>query len=238
MGRVPVHLIGCTVCGKVSQDHANMKRHVLNKTCSENGAMLHKFTVDVDVDWSPLMQQQQQQPLICGGRRRAVPSEVMRGRLPSRDGGDDDRIDLLFSLPSSYIKELLKMPTEDVPAFLFETLWGVDAPKKFWSMCRTREGMVEVEESNDDEEEGGGAAVKCSQPHPLTREYLVDVVEYLLEFADAVFRASVPVRHKEDSLAAQMAASRLALERPAKVDAAVKKLRISIKSKAPTLLNL
>lgn len=227
-----VHM--CTKCKKIGTDPQNMKRHTETTRC--NGALLYKFRSDVDVCIPSHLAaaddmgdaEDHQLPQKPGPKKR-TPNRLMHGRAPTRDGGDDARIDVIFA-DEVLLRELMRRPAEELPEFLFLRLWSRLAPTELRSVCLTSEGVIEVSELNEDTGD-----VRCTALAPFNREYVADFTEYILDFARVVCSISIPARLPEASATAATQARKIidVAARPAEV-----KLRRAMKQHACNLYNM
>jgi hypothetical protein len=177
----------CSTCGKISHESSNMRKHRCSGTPNLKRLVGHVVVADDSTE------HQRRRP----GAKAVNPGSIMRKSIGSRDEDSDDRrIDFAFA--SGLIVEFLAIrEASEIPAFLFERLWGKRAPPEFQSLILLR-GMVHEVESGDPDVEIETATLLA--PTRFAPAFSKEFGVYLLEFAFSVCKHSVPGRIPDDDI--------------------------------------
>lgn len=167
----------CSACGKRHWDGTNMRRHITTARC--HGATLHERLGIVTIALDAVLPPPPHPP----------PSpELLAGCVPTYDGGDETRIDLVFASPDVVERLLNIWDVCRVAPLMFEALWSERAPAHVQSIALHKDLVYEVESD--------GSIVCRGRPR---KKYIRALTAYVIEFTRAVLRYSVPVRRPQDT---------------------------------------
>lgn len=196
----------CSRCKKRHISSVNMRRHVKTRLC-EGAQVLHRRgrisilddqgnPISEETEDTALSTTTQTQIRAKPGPRAMDIAFLMKDRLPAYDEGDDERIDRVFEEPDILENLLNIRDVTAVAPYVFNKLWGKDAPDRFQSFGMYGGKVHEV--SND-------GTVVCRGR--LTKSFVREIVCYILDFVKTVLTVSLPARCPDgDSRSARLEA--------------------------------
>lgn len=175
-----IRLWKCSRCSKVNAVRGNMLKHVNSRECHGSHLIELRGTVTVDlqneVHIDSTSSSAQQQP--------AMP---VKDRVPAfSESGDDARIDWLFEAGGTLIKTILRSPVCNIPALMYESLWGEEAPDHFQSILSSPRGLLVV---------GDRGTVELKPP--LNKAFVKSLASHILELLESVCTYSIPHRRPD-----------------------------------------
>jgi hypothetical protein len=158
-----------------------------------NGARLDSICLHPAQPLRPLQQSRKRGPKTESIR------DILSGRIPARDEGDEARIDYIFDTPG-VLESMLNAHIDDLPSVMFVRLYGSSAPNRFRSIVLLRNAVLnqrmayEVPCDDAFDEDEAGDAETVYESTLMTRAYATDIAKYVLALAESIFLVSVPIR--------------------------------------------